>query len=132
MFGILQQGGTKMAECLVVGLGGFIGSVCRYLIGLIPINERGIFPVKTFLINIAGSFLIGLITAAALKNHSLHPRLVLFLKTGICGGFTTFSTYALETGELFRCGNSVVGILYAVLSVTVGILAVFAGDFFIK
>ena len=50
-----------MVECIVVGAGGFIGAVCRYLIGLIPFNEGGAFPIKTFLINIAGAFLIGII-----------------------------------------------------------------------
>ena len=89
-----------MIDCIVVGAGGFIGAVCRYLIGLIPLNEGGAFPVKTFLINIAGSFVIGIIAALALKNSALNPRAVLFLKVGICGGFTTFSSFALETGDL--------------------------------
>lgn len=55
-----------MFECIVVGFGGFIGAVCRYLIGLIPVNETTVYPVKTFVINILGSFLIGVITAVAL------------------------------------------------------------------
>ena len=117
-----------MIECIAVGLGGFIGAVCRYLIGLIPVNESTLFPVKTFVINIFGSFLIGVITAAALKNHDLDPRLVLFLKTGICGGFTTFSTFALETEGLIRQGNLGICILYGGLSVALGICAVFAGE----
>lgn len=117
-----------MIECIAVGLGGFIGSVCRYLIGLIPVNENTVFPIKTFAINIFGSFLIGVITAAAMKNHDLDPRLILFLKTGICGGFTTFSTFALETEGLIRQGNLGVSILYGVLSVVLGICAVFAGE----
>ena len=82
----------------------FIGAVCRYLIGLIPVNENLAFPVKTFAINILGSFIIGLIAGLALKNNALNPRLVLFLKVGICGGFTTFSSFALETGDLIRAG----------------------------
>ncbi len=117
-----------MIECIAVGLGGFIGSVCRYRIGLIPVNENTVFPIKTFAINIFGSFLIGVITAAAMKNHDLDPRLILFLKTGICGGFTTFSTFALETEGLIRQGNLGVSILYGVLSVVLGICAVFAGE----
>ena len=75
-----------MVECLVVGIGGFIGSVCRYLIGLIPVREGWIFPVKTFLINIVGAFVIGMIAAATVKNSTLSPRLVLFLKVGVCAG----------------------------------------------
>lgn len=117
-----------MAECLVVGIGGFIGAVCRYLVGKIPLNEGGAFPLKTFLINIVGSFLIGVIAASALKNRSLNPRLVLFLKTGICGGFTTFSSFALETGDLIRQGNWGIGMFYAVFSMIAGICAVLAGE----
>lgn len=69
-----------MAECLIVGIGGFIGAVCRYLIGLIPISEGCVFPVKTFAINIIGSFLIGVIAALAVKNNFFNPKMVLFLK----------------------------------------------------
>ena len=117
-----------MIECIVVGAGGFIGAVCRYLIGLIPLNAGGAFPIKTFLINIAGSFLIGIIAALALKNSALNPRAVLFLKVGICGGFTTFSSFALETGDLIKGGNIHTALLYAVLSSVIGVLAVFAGQ----
>ena len=117
-----------MIDCIVVGAGGFIGAVCRYLIGLIPLNEGGAFPVKTFLINIAGSFVIGIIAALALKNSALNPRAVLFLKVGICGGFTTFSSFALETGDLIKGGNMQTALVYAVLTTVLGVLAVFAGQ----
>lgn len=117
-----------MIECIVVGAGGFIGAVCRYLIGLVPLKEGSAFPIKTFLINIFGSFLIGIIAALALKNDSLNPRIVLFLKVGICGGFTTFSSFALETGDLMRNGNARIALLYAIFSMAAGIIAVFAGQ----
>lgn len=117
-----------MIECIVVGTGGFIGAVCRYLIGLIPLKESCAFPIKTFVINIAGSFLIGIIAALAMKTNSLNPRIVLFLKVGICGGFTTFSSFALETGELMQNGNWKLAVIYAVLSMAVGVIAVFAGQ----
>ena len=80
-----------MIECLAVGAGGFLGAVCRYLIGLIPVKEWMVFPIKTFLINLAGCFAIGIIAALASKHSLLPPRLVLFLQAGVCGGFTTFS-----------------------------------------
>jgi CrcB protein len=102
----MRNGEQLMVECIVVGAGGFIGAVCRYLIGLIPFNEGGAFPIKTFLINIAGSFLIGIIAALAMKTDWLNPRTVLFLKAGICGGFTTFSSFALETGDLIKGGRA--------------------------
>ena len=117
-----------MIECIIVGAGGFIGAVCRYLMGLIPVNENLAFPIKTLAINILGSFVIGLIAGLALKNNALNPRAVLFLKVGICGGFTTFSSFALETGDLLKGGNTVTALLYVSLSVVLGILAVFGGQ----
>lgn len=113
-----------MIACLAVGMGGFLGSVLRYLIGLVPVRENTLFPIKTFLINIIGSFIIGLVVAAAARNKTLNPNLVLFLKVGICGGFTTFSSFALETSDLLKNGNAAVGICYAVLSVVLGLTAV--------
>ena len=89
----------SMLNCMIVGLGGFLGSVCRYLIGLIPVREETAFPVKTFAINAAGAFLIGVIAGLTAKNGSANPRFVLFLKAGICGGFTTFSSFALESSD---------------------------------
>lgn len=114
-----------MAECLLVGIGGFIGSVCRYLIGLIPLSPSNGFPVKTLVINVAGAFAIGLIAAAA-KNADISPRIVLLLKTGICGGFTTFSTFALEISDLIRGGSWAAAAAYMLLSLILGVAAVFA------
>lgn len=117
-----------MAECLFVGIGGFIGSVCRYLIGLIPLSPSNGFPVKTLVINIAGAFAIGLIAAAAAKNADISPRIVLLLKTGICGGFTTFSTFALEISDLIRGGSWAAAAAYMLLSLILGVAAVFAAE----
>ena len=84
-------------NCLAVGLGGFVGAVCRYLLGLIPLRNGHGFPVTTMIVNVLGAFAIGCIVGLVAKHTDLDPRVVLFLKTGICGGFTTFSTFALET-----------------------------------
>ncbi len=121
-----------MIECLIVGAGGFIGSVFRYLIGLIPVKESWNFPVKTFCINIAGAFVIGMIAALTARNDSFPPRMTLFLKVGVCGGFTTFSSFALETGDLLQSGNAKTALLYAVLSMAAGVAAVFAGEAVIR
>lgn len=121
-----------MIECMAVGAGGFIGAVCRYLIGLIPLKEGYVFPIKTFIINIIGSFIIGVIAALAVKNNSLNPRMILFLKVGICGGFTTFSSFALETSDLIKSGNMGIALLYVISSIIVGVLAVFAGQEIIR
>ena len=121
-----------MVNCLAVALGGALGSVLRYLIGLIPVNERFLFPIKTFAINVIGCFVIGLVTALALKSNNLNPKLVLFLKVGICGGFTTFSTFALETSTLLKNGHAGMAALYMILSIAVGIGFVLMAEFIVR
>ena len=121
-----------MIECIVVGLGGMVGAVCRYLMGLIPLKEGMDFPVKTLAVNIIGAFAIGLIVAFAAKHPNLDPRSVLFLKTGVCGGSTTLSTFALEAGDLVRAGEPTASVLYIVLSLVLGIGAVFAAQSIVK
>lgn len=116
-----------MIECLIVAFGGAIGAVLRYLIGLIPLSQKSGFPIKTFLINVIGCFIIGIIAALAEKN-SLNPKIVLFIKVGFCGGFTTFSSFALETQGLLEKGSVFIAILYIILSILVGIFAVFGAD----
>lgn len=121
-----------MLNCLAVGAGGCIGSVLRYLIGLIDLKESIVFPYKTLAINVVGSFFIGLIVALALKNHKVDPRLILFLKVGICGGFTTFSTFALESLQLFQTQKIVAALLYIILSIVLSILAIFLAQSMVK
>lgn len=115
-----------MLNCIVVGIGGFIGSVCRYLIGLLPIYESTAFPIKTFLINIVGAFIIGLIVFSAHENKFVDPKVILLLKVGVCGGFTTFSTFAEETFELIQKGSFTVALIYIFSSVILGVGAVIA------
>ena len=119
-----------MLNCLVVGAGGFVGAVCRYLIGLVPIQENFIFPIKTFGINVLGCILIGLITVMSMKNANISPQVLLFLKVGVCGGFTTFSTFALETSDLMKNGHSGLAFLYVIGSVLIGVSVVFAIEYF--
>ena len=106
-----------MINCLMVGLGGFIGAVLRYLLGLIPLPGKTGFPFMTLLINLVGSFAIGFIAAAADRQNAVNEKLVLFLKVGVCGGFTTFSTFALESANLFSAGRGLWAALYIALSV---------------
>lgn len=121
-----------MKDCLIVAAGGAIGAVCRFMIGKLPIGSSDGFPIKTFIVNILGCFLIGLIAALALKQFSASPRLVLFLKVGICGGFTTFSSFALETGGLIEKGSYITAASYIILSVVVGIVALFAAQYLVE
>lgn len=116
-----------MAQCIFVGLGGFIGAVFRYLLGLIPISGQLRIPVVTLGINVLGAFVIGMIAGWTGRMSVGNPNLILFLKTGLCGGFTTFSTFALETENLVLEGRLREGILYVVLSVLLSVFAVFAG-----
>lgn len=113
-----------MLNCFAVGLGGFIGAVIRYLMGLIPVKNPDSFPINTFIINILGAFAIGCIACAMAKNENIDSRLILFLKVGICGGFTTFSTFSLETAELIKGGSVLTAVIYVALSVIFGVLAV--------
>ena len=91
-----------MKGFLFVGLGGALGAVLRYAISLFP--YKGTFPVLTFITNVLGALLIGYIAGAAARR-GLSQNLVLFLKTGVCGGFTTFSTVSLEAYNLFDGGH---------------------------
>lgn len=117
-----------MIACLCVGAGGFVGSVFRYLLSSIPVDSS--FPAMTFIINIIGAFFIGFIMGMVSKAGIKSDNLVLFLKVGVCGGFTTFSTYALELSGLFNEGKWGTGIAYGSLSVILCLAAVYAGNAF--
>ena len=121
-----------MMNCIIVGIGGFIGTVCRYLIGLLPIEQDTGFPIKTLLINVIGSFAIGLIAALAAKNRSINPQLVLMLRVGVCGGFTTFSTFAYESVDLMKNGHIIAAFSYIIISIVLGVLAVFTAQMLVK
>ena len=121
-----------MLDCLAVGLGGFAGSVLRYLAGRLPLQSPEGFPYVTLMINVLGSFAIGLIAAVAAKRADIDPRLVLFLRVGLCGGFTTFSTFSSETFSLLRAGSYVGAAAYVLLSVLLGVLAVFLAHALVK
>lgn len=116
-----------MLECLFVGLGGFIGSVARYLIGLLAVETASGFPVKTFCINLLGSFILGIVSESALRDPGISRNLVLFLQIGVCGGFTTFSTFSSEALKLFAGGRQGVALAYMVLSVVLGLVCCYGG-----
>ncbi|HWQ97993.1 MAG TPA: fluoride efflux transporter CrcB [Clostridia bacterium] len=121
-----------MLDCVFVGVGGFVGSVLRYLISLLPLRHESGFPLLTLGINVLGAFVLGLIMAAAGREVPLDPRTLLFLKVGVCGGFTTFSTFALEAQGLLSGGKPLIAILYMLLSVLLCVLAVYSATAIIR
>jgi fluoride exporter len=117
-----------MKTILVIGLGGAIGSISRYLIGgYIHRHLATTFPAGTFIVNITGCFIIGLLWGLASRHAWLTLEWRLFLITGICGGYTTFSSFSYESIELFRQGNYVYFLLYVLFSVLFGLLATVGG-----
>jgi fluoride exporter len=114
-----------LKQFLLVGLGGGIGSMLRYAAGTF-ISSRN-FPWATLLVNILGSLLIGLIIGAGMKNESLAGNWKLFLATGICGGFTTFSTFSFENMQLLQNEKYFLFVMYVLLSVGLGVAAAVAG-----
>lgn len=112
---------------LAVGAGGAIGAMGRYAVGLIPALQRGAFPLHTLLINLGGAILIGMAVASAQRWADLSPSLLLFWRVGICGGFTTFSTFSLESLTLLENGRPGLFALYALLSVALCLVGVWLG-----
>lgn len=114
-------------NCIAVGAGGFVGAVLRYLMGLIPFLQRGSLPYHTLLINVLGAILIGMIVKTADSTELLNPAAVLFLKVGVCGGFTTFSTFSLESLDLLESGRPAAFAVYALASVALCVAGVLGG-----
>ena len=112
---------------LAVGAGGAIGAMGRYAVGLIPALQRGAFPLHTLLINLGGAILIGMAVASAQRWTDLSPTILLFWRVGICGGFTTFSTFSLESLTLLENGRPGLFALYALLSVALCLVGVWLG-----
>jgi len=110
---------------IFVALGGALGSMLRYAISLIPCKME--FPILTFLTNIIGAILIGFIVGIASANDNVSDRVVLFLKTGVCGGFTTFSTFSLEAYNMYDDKKYMLALVYVILSCTFCILGVVCG-----
>ena len=118
---------------MIVGFGGFIGTVARFLISrYFQVNITSVFPWSTFVVNIVGCLLIGIIYGISEKGDILSPEVRLFLTVGICGGFTTFSTFSNDAFLLIRQEEWLRFALYASFSFFLGLVAVYAGRFIIK
>ncbi|WP_250445955.1 CrcB family protein, partial [Actinotalea sp. C106] len=114
----------------VVALGGTLGTAARYLLASAVTQDGGTWPTATFLANLLGAFLLGLLLEALVRRGAESPRgqvLRLGLGTGVLGGFTTFSSLALELDRLLADGAVVLAAGYAAASLTLGLAACFAG-----
>jgi CrcB protein len=115
-------------KLFIIGLGGFIGSISRYLTArLVDEKLNSVFPYGTLAVNVIGSFLLGLIYMLALRKAGLTENGRLFLGVGFCGGFTTFSAFALENFNLLQQKFLGTSVLYVSISVVAGLLALAAG-----
>jgi CrcB protein len=113
----------------LVALGGAIGSLLRYAVGLVALASFGpAFPWGTLIVNVVGCFVIGLVTQLAVAGApGVSPTVRLFLATGVCGGFTTFSAFSLEAIQLGRIGHQAAAFAYVAASVLIGLVAVWVG-----
>jgi fluoride exporter len=119
-----------MQKLLLAGLGGFIGSAARYSIGIALLRTSAAltFPVATLLVNVLGSFCIGVLLSLPIRTI-LSDDARVFLVVGVLGGFTTFSSFSADTLQLWRDAGPARAGFNIVLSVAVCLIAVSAGDF---
>jgi len=114
-------------DLLFIGAGGFVGSILRYLISLAFKGSGNGFPWGTLTVNILGCFLIGMFYGLSCRYSNLSSHLVLFLTVGLCGGFTTFSTFSKEALAMLQYGNYWAFAIYIIGSVVVGLGATALG-----
>jgi len=121
-----------MKQLLLVFVGGGFGSMARFVLSKYFNTANGGLPYGTFLANVLGSLLIGIILGWALKNDNLSQNQTLLLATGFCGGFTTFSTFAYENHNFLKSGDFTSFFIYTVASFALGFAAVFLGMYMVK
>lgn len=120
-----------MKHLLLVGLGGFIGSVARFLVSKLNLSWHFLsIPMGTLTVNVLGSFIIGILVGISAKSDLISTDLRLFLMVGFCGGFTTFSSFSSENLMLMQNGQVFTLLIYTSLSILLGFLAVYLGYIF--
>lgn len=112
---------------LLIGAGGFAGSVGRYLLTkFVAAKWPMVFPLGTFAVNTLGCFMIGIFMGLSFQ-YTISTQTRLFLATGFCGGFTTFSTYSLEIFELYQRGEAGISLFYLFGSIILGLISIWMG-----
>ncbi len=118
---------------LIAGAGGFVGTCCRYLVTRwCAMMFSGTWPLGTFLVNIVGCFVFGVLLGLFEKTQTVSTTESLLLVTGFCGGFTTFSAFAGEVCLLGDKGQFVTSLVYLLASVAIGVIMVIAGRALIR
>jgi fluoride exporter len=124
---------TTIRNGLIVGIGGFVGAIARYALAVWIGQAWGrAFPLGTFIINVSGSFLIGLLMTLFTERYSFDPAWRLMFVVGFLGAYTTFSTFEYETGKLINDSEWFFAGMNVVLSVTVGFIALKFGEVLAK
>jgi len=122
-----------MINILIIGIGGFLGAIARYGAALWIGQRWGrTFPLGTFVINVSGSFLIGLLMTLFAERYLVNPQWRLLLVVGFLGAYTTFSTFEYETGALLKDSEWILAMLNVVASVVVGFIALKLGEVLAK
>ena len=117
-----------MLKYVMVGIGGCLGSILRFWLGSYIVGKMGTrFPYGTFVVNITGSFLVGLVFAVLTARTYRSPTWRYLIPIGFIGGYTTFSSFEYETLRSIQDGQIGLGLLYVALSVVVGFVAVWGG-----
>jgi CrcB protein len=116
-----------MSKLLIIAVGGGIGTLARYLVsGLDYKYSSGVFPLSTLIVNLSGSFIIGLLWGFS-ERFSVSPHMRMFLFIGVLGGYTTFSTLSLETFNLLRNNEYRIAFLNIFITNIIGIMLVLGG-----
>ncbi len=120
---------ARMQNALAVGMGGFLGCIARYLVGVMVAHlvAAPVLPYATLLVNVVGCLLIGVLSTLAERPAGLSPPLQLFLMVGLLGGFTTYSTFGYQTVTLARTGQGGLALLNVAAHLLLGLGAVWCG-----
>ena len=121
-----------LKEIIAVFVGGGLGSVLRFLVNKIEIISEHNFPYSTFISNFLGCFILGLVLGYFIKNENPNSILFVFLTVGLCGGFTTFSSFSNESLQLIQNGEIFTFLAYLLSSLIVGIISVYGGTIMFK